>query len=108
MASECCEVGLDLPEAGFVVADKIHLVDGKNDLAHAHEIENGCMPARLRFYPMAGIDEQNGEIGMARAGGHVAGVLLVAGTVDDDDPAGSGIEIAPGNIDGDALFAFGG
>ena len=41
------------------------------------------------------------------AGGHVAGVLLVAGRVGDDELALVGGEVAVGDVDGDALLALG-
>ncbi len=34
-------------------------------------------------------------------------VLLVAGAVDDDEAAMRGVEVAPGDVDGDALLALG-
>ncbi len=65
------------------------------------------MPARLRLDAMPGVDEQDRHICVAGSRGHVARVLLVAGAVDDDEPPGLGVEIAPGDVDGNALFALG-
>ena len=45
---------------------------------------------------------------VGRAGHHVAGVLLVAGRVGQDEAAARGFEIAVGDVDGDALLALGG
>ena len=56
---------------------------------------------------MAGVDEHDGDIGVRSARRHVARVLLVAGAVDDDEAAGFGVEVPPGDIDGNALLAFG-
>ena len=48
------------------------------------------------------------EIGGGGSGHHVAGVLLVAGRIGDDEFALFGGEEAVGHVDGDALLAFGG
>ena len=45
---------------------------------------------------------------MGRAARHVAGVLLVTGAIDDDEAALLSVEIAPSNIDGNALFTLSG
>ena len=66
------------------------------------------MTARLRQNALARVDEQDGEIGGRGAHRHVAGILLVAGRVGDDELALVGREIAIGDVDGDALLALGG
>jgi hypothetical protein len=48
------------------------------------------------------------SIGGRGAGDHVAGILLVAGRVGDDELALVGGEEAVGDVDGDALLALGG
>ncbi len=63
--------------------------------------------ARLRQHALAGIDEDDREIGGRGAGRHVAGVLLVTRCVGDDEGAAGGGEIAIGDVDGDALLALG-
>src|SRR4029453_12194504 len=50
--------------------------------------------------------EQDGDIGVGRAGRHVARVLLVSRRVDDDEAAPRRLEIAPSDVDGDALLAL--
>jgi hypothetical protein len=57
--------------------------------------------------PFARVDQQHREVRRRGAGGHVAGVLLVARRVGDDELALLGGEEAVGDVDGDALFAFG-
>jgi hypothetical protein len=47
------------------------------------------------------------KLAVAGAGGHVARVLLVAGSVGDDEFALVGGEIPVGDIDGDPLLALG-
>ena len=87
---------------------QVHLVDGQDHPLNAHQVEDGRMAPRLHLDAGAGVDQQDGDIGMRRAGRHVARVLLVAGAVDDDEAAGRRVEVAPGDIDGDALLALGG
>ena len=64
------------------------------------------MPARLGEQALAGVDEQDGEIGGGGAGRHVAGVLDVARRVGDDEAAARRGEEAIGDVDGDALLAL--
>ena len=63
--------------------------------------------AGLGQQPLARIDKQNRKIGAGGAGRHVAGILLVAGRVGDDERAPRRRDIAIGDIDRDALFALG-
>ncbi len=65
------------------------------------------MPARLRQNALAGIDQHDREIGGGGAGRHVAGVLLMARRVGDDELALRRREKAVGDVDGDALLALG-
>ena len=65
------------------------------------------MAARLGEDAFARVDEDDGEVGGGGSGGHVAGVLLVAGGVGDDELAALGGEVAVGDVDGDALLALG-
>ena len=65
------------------------------------------MAARLALDAVARVDEHDRDVGVRGARRHVARVLLVAGAVDDDDAPRRRIEIAPGNVDGDALLALG-
>ena len=65
------------------------------------------MAARLREHALPSVDEDDGDIGGGGAGGHVAGVLLVAGGVGNDELAPRGGDVAVGNVDGDAPLALG-
>ena len=65
------------------------------------------MPAGLTQHAGAGVDQQDGHVGVRGAGEHVAGVALVAGRVGQDVAAVGGREEAVRHVDGDALFAFG-
>ena len=65
--------------------------------------------AQVRVLPLqlGGVDQHHGGIGAAGGGDHVAGVLLVAGRVANDEFAVGGVEVAVGHVDGDALLALG-
>jgi hypothetical protein len=65
------------------------------------------MATGLGQHALAGVDQDDGQVGGRGGGDHVAGVLLVARGVGDDVLAGAGAEIAVGDVDGDALFALG-
>ena len=65
------------------------------------------MPAGLFDDSLTGIDQHDGQIRCGGTRDHVAGVLHVAGGIGDDELATRGGEVAVGDVDGDALFAFG-
>ena len=60
----------------------------------------------LRQHPLASIDQDHGQIGGRCPGDHIAGVLLMARRVGDDELAALGGKESVGDIDRDALFAF--
>ena len=107
LVEEVAEVVFDGVEGGLVVVDEVHFVDGDDEVADAEEGGDGGVAARLWEHAFAGVYEDDGEVGGGGAGGHVAGVLLVAGGVRDDEFAAGGGEVAVGDVDGDALLAFG-
>ena len=100
-------VGLDLREDVGVVADEVDLVDHQHHVLHADEDEDEAVPARLGQDALARIDQHQREIGVGGAGRHVAGILLVARRVGDDELALVGREEPVGDVDGDALLALG-
>ena len=55
---------------------------------------------------LGGIDEDDGQIGKGGTDGHVARVFFMARRIGDDEAAIIRIEIAVGDVDGDALFPF--
>ena len=65
------------------------------------------MTPGLDQHALAGIDQDHGKVRRARPGHHVAGVLFVPGAIGDDELAPLGGEEAIGDVDGNALFAFG-
>ena len=104
---ERLEGALDLPEAALGEIDQVHLVDRQHDIADAEQRDDRGMATGLLDQPVAGIDQQDGEIGVRRAGRHVARELLVARRVGDDEGAPRAGEEAVGDVDGDALLALG-
>ena len=65
------------------------------------------VPARLHQQSLARVDQQHRDVRRRGAGHHVAGVLLVAGRVGQDEAAARRLEIAVGDVDRDALLALG-
>ena len=100
-------VGADLFEALLVVADEIHLVDRSDDVVDTEQRDQETVSAGLGQHPGSGIDQDDGEVRSRRAGDHIAGVLLMARGVGNDEGPPVGGEVAMGDIDGDPLFAFG-
>ena len=66
------------------------------------------MPPRLGQHALARIDQHQRQIGIGGAGRHVAGILLVARRIGDDELALVGGKEPIGDVDGDALLALGG
>ena len=104
---QLAEIRLDRAKALLRPVDEVHLVDGEDDPLDADDVEDRRMPPRLALHAVARIDQHDGDVGVAGAARHVAGVLLVAGAVDDDEAPRVGVEIAPRDVDGDALLALG-
>lgn len=102
------EIGGDGSEYAFGVGDQVHLVNGKDDVADAHQARDRRMPPGLREEALAGIDEQHRDVADGGPRRHVAGELLVARAVGDDEASPAGREIAVGHVDRDALLAFSG
>jgi hypothetical protein len=64
------------------------------------------VPARLLEDALAGIHQDQREVGRRGAGDHVARVLLVARRVGDDELAPRRVEVAVRHVDRDALLAL--
>src|SRR5439155_14941800 len=86
---------------------QVHLVDSDDEVGDAEQRRQIDMASGLFDDAGAGIDEHDGQVGGGSAGDHVGRVLHVARGVGDDELAFGGGEITVGNVDGDALFAFG-
>ena len=97
----------DVLEHRAVEVDQIHLVDGEDVVVDAEQPRDLRVPARLRAHAVAGVDQQNRDVGRRRAGRHVARVLLVPGRVGEDELPPRGGEIAVGDVDRDPLLALG-
>ena len=77
-------------------------------MTDAQQLDQIAVAPGLGEDAAARIDHQDGDVGGGGTGDHVACVLLVAGSVGDDELALVGGEEAVGHIDGDALLALGG
>jgi len=108
----------DLVRKGIILGDdavedlrreghEVHLVDGDHEVADADQRGEIAVAPRLRLHAVAGVDENDRDVGGRRAGDHVARVLGMARRVGDDELASAGREIAVGDVDGDALLALG-
>ena len=104
---EGAELLLDLLEALLVPVDEVHLVDAQHEVRDAEQRGQERVAPRLLEHALAGVDEDEREVGGRRAGDHVARVLDVAGRVGDDELALRRGEVAVGDVDGDALLALG-
>ena len=87
--------------------DEVDLVDREHDVAHAKQRNDDRMAMRLREQPLARVDQHDREVGVGGAGRHVARELLMTWRVGDDERAPFGGEVAIGDVDCDALLAFG-
>src|SRR3954451_1746500 len=98
----------DVVEHFARIVDEVELVDRENDRPDAQQRDEVRVPACLIDQTLRRIDEDHGELCVRGTGDHVAGVLLVTGSIGDDELAAIGREVPVGDIDGDALFALGG
>ncbi len=98
---------LDGAEHLVGVADEVHLVDRDDDPLDPEQVHQVAVAAGLGEHALAGVDEDHGDVGGRGAGDHVAGVLLVARGVGDDELAVLGREEPVRDVDRDALLAFG-
>ena len=97
-----------------VVAQGVELVDSKHDAGHPQQVAQKrvatCLRKQVhgRVLPLefGGVDQHHRCICAAGGGDHIAGVLLVAGCITDDEFAIGGVEVAVSHVDGDALFAL--
>ena len=86
-SGELAIVGDDVAKDRFVVVDEVDLVDRQHDVTDAEQRDDDRVAMGLRQQALARVDQQDREIGVRGAGRHVAGVLLVAGRVGDDERA---------------------
>jgi hypothetical protein len=107
-AGEAAVVGGDGLEHPLVVGDEVHLGHRQHHPLDADQTDQEAVPPRLGEHAFARVHQDHRQVGGGGAGDHVAGVLLVAGGVGDDELALVGGEEAVGDIDGDPLLALGG
>ena len=78
-------IGNDLIKDRLVVAHQVHLVDRQHHMAHADQRVDEAVAPGLGLNTIAGIDQNDGKITVGRTGDHVAGILLMAGGIGDDE-----------------------
>ena len=108
LGGEARVIGDDRLVGRLIVIDQIHLVDRQHDPANPQPVAQEAVPPGLDQHALARIDQDHRQLGGGGAGDHVAGVLLVAGAIGDDELAPVGRKEAIGDVDGDALLALGG
>ena len=101
------ELGDDLVEALLGVVDEVHLVDRDDEVGDPEQRADEGVALGLLEHAAARVEQDHREVGGRRAGDHVAGVLLVARAVGDDEAPPRGREVAVGDVDRDALLALG-
>ncbi|MNE20834.1 hypothetical protein D3C80_1139760 [compost metagenome] len=97
-------VGLDAVEHALIEALEVHLVHRHDDVLDAQQGRDVAVATGLGLYAVTGIDEDDRQVTGGSTGGHVAGVLLMAGGIGNDEFALGGGEIAVGHINSDALL----
>ena len=74
---------------------------------YSQQRRNKAVTAGLIQHAFTRIDQQDRQIAGRRAGCHIAGVLLMTGSIRDDKFAFFGGKITVGHVNSDALFALG-
>ena len=97
-------IAADLLVSLLRVIDDVHLVDGDDDVLDAQQRDDESVPLGLHQDAVAGVDQNDGQVGGRCAGRHVAGVLLVARRIGDDEFAFVRREIAVRDVDRDPLL----
>jgi len=90
-----------------VVVDEVHLVDREHQVRDPQQGGQERVPAALLGQAVAGVHEDDRQVGGRRTGNHVPRVLDVTRRVRDDELAPRRGEVAVGNVDRDALLPLG-
>ena len=101
------ELLADFAEDRLVIIDDVHLVDRDDEVADAQQRRDARVALRLDQHALCRVDENNHQVRGARTGGGIAGVLLVARGVGDDEFSTRGREVTVSDVDGNALLALG-
>ena len=104
---ELAELVPDLLERRLVVVDEVHLVDAHDDVRDAQQRREERVAPALLGDALAGVEQDQRDVGRRGPGHHVPGVLDVPGGVRDDELAARGREVAVRDVDRDALLALG-
>jgi hypothetical protein len=105
--AELLQLGFDFGEPALVEVNQVNLVHRRDKVLDAQQFCYPGMPTCLTQYACPRVDQKDRDVGVGGTGEHVAGVALMAGCVGQNVAAGGSGEESVGDIDGDALFAFG-
>ncbi len=106
LLGEIAELRLDLAEARLVEVDEVHLVDGEDDVGDPEGRRDERVPSRLLDDALAGVEQDDRDIGGRGTGDHVARVLHVTRGVGELEAPRRGDERAVRDVDRDALLAL--
>ena len=98
---------LHLGKPRLVEVDQVDLVDRGDKVGDAEKFCDAGVPVGLAQHTGAGVDEQDGDVGIGGPGEHVPRVALVAGRVRQDVAAGVRREKPVSDVDRDALLPLG-
>ena len=104
---EAVEVLHDLIKHALLVIDEVHLVHTHDHVRDREQRAYERVPLGLRDDALAGVNQHDRQVRCGGARDHVAGVLLVARRIRDDEAPLRGGEVAIGHIDRDPLLALG-
>ncbi|KPB96097.1 Uncharacterized protein AC506_1647 [Pseudomonas syringae pv. maculicola str. M6] len=100
-------IRFDRLEYALVEAVEVHLVDGHNDVLDTQQRGDVAVTTGLGLHAVTRIHQNDRQITGRRTGRHVAGVLLMARRIGNDELALGRGEIAISDINRDALLPLG-
>ncbi len=107
LGREGLELVADPLEDPLVVVHQVHLVHAQHQVRHLEQRGEERVTAALLDQPLAGVHQDQREVGGRGPRHHVPGVLDVTRGVGDDEVAPRRGEVAVGDVDRDALLALG-
>ncbi len=77
--------GDDMIKTGLVIAHQIHFIYRQNHVANAHQRHDKAVPPGLGHHAFTGIHQNNRDFRGRGTGGHIPGVLFMAGGVGSNE-----------------------
>lgn len=105
------DLGGDFGETVLRPVNCVKFVDDNNETSDAHAANQKCVFFRLSFKAGfktagAGVNDEDGEIGLASTSDHVGNKVPVAWGVEDGEVGLFGLELVGGNVDCDASVSL--